>query len=167
MHDQRVLESTTDELNILQAEVDVLLKVLTESTTTERELERLVNHVEDELEAWETMTELMEFSKRTQRIQEQLDADEAVIRAKLDAVTGQAMLQYAEDEKERVMLSSFNQDVHQIYDSAQHGLDEMEKELAQIKLLMQQQQQHEAGEEQARHERQQRESPRSNHSNDG
>ena len=129
MHDETILEISNDELVVLEAEASVLLQALEASEANKDDWEKRVSRIEDELDTFETMTHFMEFTRRAQDIQLELEQEADVVRAKLEGLVGRIELKYADEEKERAYMATFNKDVSVIYESINCNMDDMRTEL--------------------------------------
>ena len=129
MHDETILEISNDELVVLEAEASVLLQALEASEANKDDWEKRVSRIEDELDTFETMTHFMEFTKRAESIREELEQEADVVRAKLEGLVGRIDLKYADEEKERAYMATFNKDVSVIYESINCNMDDMRTEL--------------------------------------
>ena len=129
MHDVTILEISNDELVVLEAEASVLLQALEASEANKDDWEKRVSRIEDELDTFETMTHFMEFTRRAQDIQLELEQEADVVRAKLEGLVGRIELKYADEEKERAYMATFNKDVSVIYESINCNMDDMRTEL--------------------------------------
>ena len=88
--------------------------------------------LETEIESFGDLTRARDFADRAEEIREELEGSIGVIRGTLEGLVGQTILKYAEEEKERSLLASFNSDVEKIYNNANEGIEELRSDLNRI-----------------------------------
>lgn len=119
----------TDEM---EKELSVLLHALEESLSEEELVKQRVIKLEAELDSFGDLTHAKGFADEASKVYEELERSMDVIRGTLEGLVGQTILKYAEEEKERALLASFNSDVERIYNNANEGMEEMKSDLQQI-----------------------------------
>ena len=120
----------------LEQEVMKLCKSLETSQNEEHNLQQRVLNLEAELNSFGDLTRANGFADKASEIHEELEGSMDVIRGTLEGLIGQTMLKYADEEKERALLASFNSDVERIYNNANEGLDELSSEIQRITISL-------------------------------
>ena len=88
--------------------------------------------METEIESFGDLTRARDFTVRAEEIREELEGSIGVIRGTLEGLVGQTILKFAEEEKDRLFLASFNMDVEKIYNNANEGIEELRSDLNRI-----------------------------------
>lgn len=132
LHDERVYEEMAQEIAELENELEILLNALEESLSEEELVKQRVTKLEAELDSFGDLTHAKGFADKAAKVYEELERSMDVIRGTLEGLVGQTILKYAEEEKERALLASFNSDVERIYNNANEGMEEMKSDLQQI-----------------------------------
>ena len=136
LHDERVYKEMALETAELEQEVMKLCKSLETSQNEEHNLQQRVLNLEAELNSFGDLTRANGFADKASEIHEELEGSMDVIRGTLEGLIGQTMLKYADEEKERALLASFNSDVERIYNNANEGLDELSSEIQRITISL-------------------------------
>ena len=132
LHDERVYTEMARETAAMEKELKNLLKALDESQSEEELIKQRVSKLEAELDSFGDLTHANGFADKAAELYEELERSMDVIRGTLEGLVGQTILKYAEEEKERALLASFNSDVERIYHNANDGMEELRFDLQQI-----------------------------------
>jgi hypothetical protein len=132
LRDERVYDEAEDDITEMEANIDRLCSALTQSLQEEDILECEIVKLETELSSFDDRVHVKAFVDRITLIQEKTEWSMKSIREKCDELERQVSHMYAEEEKERAFLTSFNLDVERIYASANVSLEDMRSELEYI-----------------------------------
>lgn len=120
----------------LEKEVAKLLKSLEAAKGEEANLQKRVINMEAELNSYGDLTLVRGFASKASEIHNELEGSIDVLRGTLEGLVGQTMIKYAEEEKERALVASFNSDVERIYNNADQTIDEMKSDLEKVARVL-------------------------------
>jgi chromosome segregation ATPase len=132
LRDQRVYDDTENDITEMEADIDRLCRALTQSLEEEDVLELEIGKLEKELSSIDKRLQAKAFIDRVAQIQEEVESSMNLICEKCDELERRVTQLYAEEEKERAVISSFNLDVERIYENANLSLEDMKSELEDI-----------------------------------
>jgi uncharacterized phage infection (PIP) family protein YhgE len=116
----------------MEEQLQILCRALDDSLQEEELLQQRVLSLETEIETFGDLTRSRDLTDRAEEIREELEGSIGVIRGTLEGLAGQTLLKFAEEEKERSLLASFNTDVERIYNNANEGIEELRSDLSRV-----------------------------------
>jgi uncharacterized phage infection (PIP) family protein YhgE len=116
----------------MEEQLQILCRALDDSLQEEELLQQRVLSLETEIETFGDLTRSRDLTDRAEEIREELEGSIGVIRGTLEGLVGQTLLKFAEEEKERSLLASFNTDVERIYNNANEGIEELRSDLSRV-----------------------------------
>lgn len=134
--DERKHLQMTREAGILEKEVLALYESLKVAQTAEQSLQQRVLKIEQELSSFGDLKSSNGFTSKAFEIRDEIAGSIDVIRGTLEGLVGQTMMKYADEEKERACLSSFNADAERIYNNAHETMEELSLELEKVTLSL-------------------------------
>ena len=127
--DEQVYEAMHQDILQMEAKLQILCRALDDSLNEEELIQQRVLSMENEIESFGELTHARGFTDRATEIREEVERAMAVIRGTLEGLVGQTILKYAEEEKERAVVASFNMDVERIYNNLNEGMEELRSDL--------------------------------------
>lgn len=132
LQDEQVHEAMHKDIVEMEEQLQILCRELDESLNEEELIQQRVLSLETEIELFGDSTHARDLSARGAVIRVELERSMAVIRGTLEGLVGQTIIKYAEEEKERSFLASFNLDVERVYNNANEGMEELRSDLNRI-----------------------------------
>jgi hypothetical protein len=130
------MAATVDqEMLQLETEAQKLLDRLHKSQRDEEALEKRVQNIMDELQSFGELSKYSAFCDQATQIHDELEGTMTVIRGQLEGLVG--LTKYSDEEKERALLTSFNDDVVRIYNNADVGMEELQQQVERIRRITQ------------------------------
>lgn len=132
LQDEQVYETMNRDIVEMEEQLQILCRALDDSLQEEELLQQRVLSLETEIETFGDLTRSRDLTDRAEEIREELEGSIGVIRGTLEGLVGQTLLKFAEEEKERSLLASFNTDVERIYNNANEGIEELRSDLSRV-----------------------------------
>jgi hypothetical protein len=133
LHDEELQKVMENELLELEQEVGSLMSAMESSREDEATLRASVFQMEQELQAFGDLENCIEFNQKEKEIQTTLTSEIEVIREKIESLVGQSLMKYNSEEKERSLLTAFNDDVIKIYNNVYDGMAELRDDIEKVK----------------------------------
>jgi hypothetical protein len=121
-----------EDIVAMEGQVHVLCETLDELHVEEQKLCQRVQEVESELLSIADMTHLRGITEMAANIKKELESSLIITRSTLEGLVGQTILNNSDEEKERAILVSFNEDVERIYNNFNAGIEEMRTDLDRV-----------------------------------
>ena len=132
LQDEKALEAMNMDIVEMEDQLQILCHELDDKLDEEERIQQRVLSLEEEIESYGGLTLARELTTTGAEIREELVRSMAVIRGTLEGLVGQTILKYAEEEKERSFIASFNLDVERVYNNTNEGLEELRSDLNRI-----------------------------------
>lgn len=132
-HDEELQKVMENELLDLEQVVASLMSDMETSRGDEATLGASVLQMEQELQAFGDLENCLEFNQKEKEIQTTLTSEIEEIREKIEDLVSQSLRKYNTDDKERIFLTVFNDDVTKIYNNLHDVMAELRDDIEKVK----------------------------------